>query len=407
MADVFISYRRGEGAELARLMQLRLREQGIRAFLDVDDLRPGQFDEALLAEIERAPSFLLILTEGALDRCSSDDDWLRQEITHALLTKKTIVPLLTSGFEFPPESDLPPELRPIVVHQGVSYSHEFLDAVVNKIVNYLDTPSSSTEAPARRPTTQERQHRRREAGGSRSQSSVAPKEAGQVVEAVVRATSMDTVTLNLPDNETGKIFSPHLRLLLVFMPFRWLTRSYTVGDRLMVRIKRRLRIGTYSCEFHQGLGGEPLTQERPARRRETGSSRTSVAPSALAVADSNVATVALSALALTVAVASAVTAVADGNYLVAALAAAGAVAVAALFLVNTYYGGWGSFQLATTFLVVAAVAAGAGYAIAQLEPSGVLWVALIVAGGAAFGVLLATYLYYAGRLPGRPARSIR
>ena len=407
MADVFISYRRGEGAELARLMQLRLKERGIGAFLDVDDLRPGQFDEALLAEIERASSFLLILTGGALDRCSSEDDWLRREITHALRAKKTIVPLFTSGFEFPPESDLPPELRPILVHHGVPYSHEFLDAVVDKIVNYVDTPSSMTEAPARRPATLERQHRRREASGSRSQSSVTAIEAGQVVEAVVRATSMDTVTLSLPDNETGRIFSPHRRLFLIFMPFRWLTRSYKVGDQLMVRIKRRFSSGRYSCELHHGPGGEPLTPERPERRREPGSSQSSVARWALVVTDSDVVTTALSVLALAVAVGLAITTVTDGSYLVAAVASVAAVAVAALFLVNTYYGGWGSLQLATTFLIVAAVGAGAGYAIAQLEPSTVLWVTLIVVGGAAFGILLGTYLYYAGRWPGRSARPRR
>ena len=140
--DVFISYRRTDGAHIARLMQVELRERGVKAFLDVDDLRPGQFDDALLAEIEQTPAFLLILSPQCLDRCSAEDDWLRREIAHALAVDRTILPLLMPGFEFPSAEELPAEIRPILVHHGVPFSHEFFEAVVNKIVGYLQTPNT-------------------------------------------------------------------------------------------------------------------------------------------------------------------------------------------------------------------------------------------------------------------------
>lgn len=51
----FRSYRRENGAAEARLIRDKLHERGVRTFLDVDDLKSGHFDEALLARIANAP----------------------------------------------------------------------------------------------------------------------------------------------------------------------------------------------------------------------------------------------------------------------------------------------------------------------------------------------------------------
>jgi hypothetical protein len=68
--DLFISYRREGGGDLAHLLRIALERRGSRVFLDVRELRAGPFDVALLRHIESTPNFVVLLTPGCLDRCA-------------------------------------------------------------------------------------------------------------------------------------------------------------------------------------------------------------------------------------------------------------------------------------------------------------------------------------------------
>ena len=95
--DVFISYRRKTGAVLARLLDLHLRMAGLTTFLDVENLGTGAFDVALKSQLSGANNVVVILSEGALDRCLTDHDnkdFVRKEIAMALATSKNTVPVL-------------------------------------------------------------------------------------------------------------------------------------------------------------------------------------------------------------------------------------------------------------------------------------------------------------------------
>ncbi|MGH8550058.1 MAG: TIR domain-containing protein [Methylococcales bacterium] len=133
----FISYRREQGSEVARIVQTELARRGISCFLDVQDLRAEHFDNRLLKEIEQAPNFILILAPNSLNRCDADDDWLRREIAHALKHRKHIIPLLLNNFQFPPANQLPEEIRGVERHNGVTYSHEYFDATFDKLQSFL------------------------------------------------------------------------------------------------------------------------------------------------------------------------------------------------------------------------------------------------------------------------------
>ena len=89
--DVFISYRRDGGYALARLLYECLHKENISAFLDLEELRSGPFNEKLYSAIESSENFVLVLPQNALDRCSSENDWLRLEIEHAIKHKKNII----------------------------------------------------------------------------------------------------------------------------------------------------------------------------------------------------------------------------------------------------------------------------------------------------------------------------
>lgn len=135
--EVFLSYRRQDGAAIARLISSELQKRQFKVFLDVVDLRPGHFDESLLSYIESSRNFVLILTPRALDGCKESGDWLRQEISHAIRCKANIVPIIMPGFNFPETNALPDDIRSILKHHCLSYSHEFFDAMIDKLVDYL------------------------------------------------------------------------------------------------------------------------------------------------------------------------------------------------------------------------------------------------------------------------------
>lgn len=100
-------------------------------------MRAGHFDQDLLSHIANTPHFIIILTPHALDRCVEEQDWLRKEITQAIKTKRNIVPVMMPGFEFPEPQALPADIRDLRTYQSVGYSHEFFEAMVDRIIRYI------------------------------------------------------------------------------------------------------------------------------------------------------------------------------------------------------------------------------------------------------------------------------
>lgn len=133
----FISYRREGGFDVAQSIHSRLLLRGVSTFLDVASLDSGRFSDQLLSEIEQSPNFVVILTPGCLSRCHDPHDWVRREIVHAINYQRTIIPLLAPDFEFPAAEELPRELQPLHVYQGVRISREYFDATIDKLIRYM------------------------------------------------------------------------------------------------------------------------------------------------------------------------------------------------------------------------------------------------------------------------------
>ena len=136
--DIFISYRREGGADAAKHLRDVLSQKGYRVFFDTDSLRSGDFNRELLRVIGECSDFILILTPGALDRCVSENDWVRQELRSALENGKNVIPVLSSGFSFPDE--LPADIDAVRYKNGVPANRDYFDAVVDKLCSFLSVP---------------------------------------------------------------------------------------------------------------------------------------------------------------------------------------------------------------------------------------------------------------------------
>lgn len=137
--DVFVSYRRSNGSQLASLLKVHLQLRGFSVFIDVEKLEAGKFDNNLLQSIRQAKNFLLVLTPKALDRCSTDSeckDWVHREIVAALQSQCNIIPII-DNFQWPEPEELPEDMRAVCHFNGVRWIHDYQDACVDKLERFM------------------------------------------------------------------------------------------------------------------------------------------------------------------------------------------------------------------------------------------------------------------------------
>ncbi|XP_078404396.1 NAD(+) hydrolase SARM1 [Cetorhinus maximus] len=143
--DVFISYRRATGSQLASLLKVHLQLRGFSVFIDVEKLEAGKFDDKLCQSVKKAKNFVLVLSANALDRCIGDTemkDWVHREIVMAMNSKKNIVPV-ADNFTWPELDSLPEDMRGILKFNSIMWSHEYQDASIEKILRFLQTSSQN------------------------------------------------------------------------------------------------------------------------------------------------------------------------------------------------------------------------------------------------------------------------
>ncbi|KAM4843888.1 NAD(+) hydrolase SARM1 isoform 2-T2 [Thomomys bottae] len=147
--DVFISYRRNSGSQLASLLKVHLQLHGFSVFIDVEKLEAGKFEDKLIQSVMGARNFVLVLSTGALDKCMQDHDckdWVHKEIVTALNCGKNIVPVI-DGFEWPEPQTLPEDMQAVLTFNGINlcahrWSHEYQEATIEKIIRFLQGRSS-------------------------------------------------------------------------------------------------------------------------------------------------------------------------------------------------------------------------------------------------------------------------
>lgn len=144
--DVFISYRREGGYETAKHLYDLLIRDGYRVCFDIDTLRNGDFDSALLERIDECKDFMLIVDAHAFDRTLNSEfdpmkDWLRQELQYALKKGKNIIPIFLKGTNGFPDN-LPSDIIGVTKKNGPEYNRYYFNDFYNKLKTQFLTKKS-------------------------------------------------------------------------------------------------------------------------------------------------------------------------------------------------------------------------------------------------------------------------
>lgn len=79
--DVFVSYRRSDGSELAEKVASALRERGLSVFFDTEEILHGEdFTRRIEGALRQAPNYLLIATPDVFRFRTQEKDWVLEEM---------------------------------------------------------------------------------------------------------------------------------------------------------------------------------------------------------------------------------------------------------------------------------------------------------------------------------------
>ena len=99
--DVFVSYRRVDGRDHARSIQLGLQQRGssLNVFFDYESMREGKFNLQILDAIYSCKVFILVITPRVFENCQNDGDWIMKEVRTAIKYNKHIIPCVVDDPE--------------------------------------------------------------------------------------------------------------------------------------------------------------------------------------------------------------------------------------------------------------------------------------------------------------------
>ena len=133
--NIFISYKREGGIDIAARVASYFTERRHNVFYDILSMQAGRFDNQIEEYIANCDRFVVILTKGALD-----SDWVKKEIRLALKNKKAkIIPLIMPGFVAP--SHLDSDIASVLSMHGVEYNAVLFEQVMQKL-NELISPAN-------------------------------------------------------------------------------------------------------------------------------------------------------------------------------------------------------------------------------------------------------------------------
>lgn len=136
--EIFISYRRKDGWELARLIYQELTANKYSVFFDLEKLFKGKFGEHLNQNVSGCKIFIPVLIRHTLDRCVKDkDDWVKNEILTAIKLNKIIIPVIDESFIMPKGIDKSLAALTTKKYKSVRINKNNFDESMKQLCSYI------------------------------------------------------------------------------------------------------------------------------------------------------------------------------------------------------------------------------------------------------------------------------
>lgn len=163
MSQVFISYRREDSAAYAGRLYDRLVTHfgNGQVFMDIDQIEPGEdFGEVIQEKVGVCRVVIVLIGRSWLSagdvqgrkRLEDPEDFVRQEITAALVRKIKVIPVLVGGATVPKMAELPEALAPLSRRNAIELSdlrfHQDVDRLIGALEKALEQPVSATSPTA-------------------------------------------------------------------------------------------------------------------------------------------------------------------------------------------------------------------------------------------------------------------
>ncbi len=149
--DVYISYPRRGGAELASLISMQMQMRGYSVISAPND--GLTVSEGVKNQVRESKFYVLIMPAGALNDCLRRDEQCRLywELCTALQHGINIIPV-SLDFQWPEPTELPEEIRGLCYYNSVRWVHDYQTACIDKLDKFMrQDPSllrTNTDSPA-------------------------------------------------------------------------------------------------------------------------------------------------------------------------------------------------------------------------------------------------------------------
>ena len=141
--DVFLSYRRSDGSDLAKDLYQKLQRAGLRVFFDQSEMVDGHyFNTQISAALKQAPNYLLVATPEVFpfrDE-AQESDWVKKEIELAFEQyeqdpqNRSLIILKLPETELPAENSLPESLKNLHRPNHISISWSLQSSELQRIL---------------------------------------------------------------------------------------------------------------------------------------------------------------------------------------------------------------------------------------------------------------------------------
>jgi len=139
--DIFISYRRVDGRDIARSIQLALGKEGFEnVFFDYSSMREGMFNEQITTAINHCKDYILVLSPQSMLRCGNPDDWVAKELQTAIEAGCKIIPVqINDPFDAWP-NDFPRKFNFIKQIEFLTLrTDEYFSDSIRRLIGWLDS----------------------------------------------------------------------------------------------------------------------------------------------------------------------------------------------------------------------------------------------------------------------------